>query len=276
MTSLAHDRFRTISRRRSTEPDGARPLRLGVLGPSTDSLTRLIEPLSRAAFPVHAISIRLGATGANDLPASAGAVSFRRAILDEPLDGLVLAGAPNEPEIEPESLAHFDELEEIVEYARGFVPSTLGLGAGGLVIARVLGLDLVPMHRRIHGLVPHRVLRRDHPLFGRRSEVFFATEDRGFRITDASMDLAVRAGRVTPLAHSPDGGVSIFESYDGRCVVHLGHPDRKPPSAGDDPRLSAFHDAARESARAHAAAFFEAWVTRVHDFVRRGRRSSRP
>ncbi|HVW26486.1 MAG TPA: homoserine O-succinyltransferase [Polyangiaceae bacterium] len=276
MTSLAHERYRPTSRRRPAKTEEARPLRVGVLGLSAESPIGLIEPLSRAALPVRAISIHLLGTPGTSGRAPGAGVSFTHAILDEPLDGLVLVGAPNEPDVEPEALENFRELMEIVEYARGFVPSTLGLGTGGLLLARALGLQVVALSRGVHGLVPHRVLRRDHPLLGRGNEVFFAAEDRTFRITDASMDAAVGAGRVTALAHSRDGGVSLFESSDGRCVAHLGHPERKPPRIGDDGRLSAFYDSARESARAHAAAFFEAWVMRVNDLGERGRARSRP
>jgi hypothetical protein len=98
-------------------------------------------------------------------------------------------------------------------------------------------------------------------------------EGRRQRIDDESVDRAVAQGLITPLAYSCDGGVSIFESADGRCVGHLGHPEQKPASAPGHRNLSAFHDSARESARAHAAGFFEAWVARVYA-LGRGRRAT--
>jgi homoserine O-succinyltransferase len=243
-----------------------------VLSLSAEPANTLIEPLSRAALPVHAISIHLGVTEPSpDGERRDGAVSFTRAILDEPLDGLVLAGGPGEADADPETLPFFRELTEVVEYARGFVPSTLGLGAGGLLLAHTLGVRVLPLNRAVSGLMPQRVLRRDHPLFGRGSEAFFATENRSHGIDDESVDLAVAAGQLTPLAYSRNGGVSIFESADGRCVAHLGRPEQKPPRAAETGHMSAFHDSARESARAHAAAFFEAWIARVYDLGRKGR-----
>jgi homoserine O-succinyltransferase len=271
-TSLAQETVRAHSFRRQMRTRNSRPLRVGVLGLSAESPASLIEPLSRAALPVHAISIHLGTTETGPVNTTSGeGVSFTRAILDEPLDGLVLTGASNDPDADPAALPQFRELTEIIEYARGFVPSTLGLGMGGLLLAHVLGLRLERLDDALHGLVPQRVLHRDHPLFGRGSEVFFVGERRSLRVSDESLGDAVAEGRINPLAGSPQGGLSIFESADGRCVGHLGHPEQRPSRGSDQSRLSAFYDSARESARAHAAAFFEAWVTRVYELGQRGR-----
>jgi homoserine O-succinyltransferase len=256
----------------------ARPLRLGVLSLSREAETSLIEPLSRAALPVHPIRIHLGTTeesSASLHPATNSPVSFTRAILEEPLDGLVLAGTPEQND-DPASLPRWRELTEILEYARGFVPSTLGLGAGALVIAKVLGLEVEPLEQELRGLVPQRALREKHSLLNGSSEVFFSTEARRFRITDASVERAVAEKRVTPLAYSRDAGVSIFESADRRYVAHLGRPERTAARPAADDRLSAFFDSARESARAHAAAFFAAWVRQVHELGRKGRPSALP
>jgi homoserine O-succinyltransferase len=243
-----------------------------VLGLSREAEASLIEPLSRAALPVHPIRIRLGTAeqSAAEVAFIRGApVSFTRAILDEPLEGLVLAG--NLQTDVADELTNWRELSEILDYARGFVPSTLGLGAGGLALARALELDVVPLDRPLHGLVPQRSLGHEHSLLSGSSEVFFSSESRRFGVTDESMDRAVRAGRVTPLAHSRESGVSIFESTDRRFVAHLGRPERDPVRAEVESRPSAFFDSARESARAHAAAFFAAWVRRVYESGRGNR-----
>jgi len=249
-----------------------RPLRVGVLALSPDAGTALIEPLSRAALPVHPIRIHLDAADARGSESSL-TVSLTRAILDEPLDGLVLVGA-HEHDAEPSSPPQWRELTEILEYARGFIPSTLGLGAGAVVLARVLGLDLVPLDQELRGLLPQRSLRAEHSLLNGSSEVFFSTEARRLRITDASIDDAVAAGRVTPLARSRDAGVSIFESADRRYVAHLGRPERPPMRPSVEGRISAFYDSARESARAHAAAFFAAWVRQIYEVGRKGAEAS--
>jgi homoserine O-succinyltransferase len=272
-TSLAENSRGPRPGRRPFPSQVERPLRVGVLGLSAESPASLIEPLSRAALPVHAISIHLGSTNCviPDPEHACGAVSFTRAILDEPLDGLVLAGGAPDASVDIDAHPRFRELTEIVEYARGFVPSTLGLGNGGLLLAHALGLRVLPLDPAVRGLVPQRVLRRDHPLFRRGSEIFFAAESRSHRIDDESVDRAVADRRIIPLAYSHDAGVSIFESADGRCIAHLGRPEQKPARATENGRLSAFHDSARESARAHAAAFFEAWVARVYALGRKGR-----
>ncbi|HEX4335626.1 MAG TPA: homoserine O-succinyltransferase [Polyangiaceae bacterium] len=239
------------------------PLRVGVLGLSHEPVTSLIEPLSRAALPVHPIRIRLGTAATSGTDASsANPVSFTRAILDEPLDGLVLVGDPDGSRVSDGALR---ELGDILDYARGFVPSTLGLGEGALLLATALGLETERLDGGLRGLVPQRVLTREHALVRGSGEVFFSVEERRSRITDGSIDRAVAARTVIPLAHSRDGGVSLFESADG----HLGRLERPPARLPSDDRLSAFLDSARESARAHAGAFFASWVRRVYESSRR-------
>jgi homoserine O-succinyltransferase len=248
-------------------PD-TRPLRIGVLSLSNSAETRLIEPLSRAALPVHPIQIRLGTadqTVAEVAFIRGAPVSFTRAILDGPLDGLVLAGTPEE-DVAPEELPRWRELTEILDYARGFIPSTLGLGDGGLALARVLGLELVRLDRALSGYVPLRSLPQSHALLG-SSEVFFAAHRRRFRIADESFENADARRRVTPLAYSREAGVSIFETADRRFIAHLGRPEGLAPMKEPAP-LSAFLDSAKESARAHAEGFFSGWVRRLHEVAR--------
>ena len=126
--------------RNAARAHDARPLRIGVLSLSHEAETSLIEPLSRPALPVHPIQIRLGTadqSGAEVAFIRGAPVSFTRAILDGPLDGLVLAGTPEE-DVLPDELPRWRELTEILDYARGYIPSTLGLGDGGLALARML------------------------------------------------------------------------------------------------------------------------------------------
>jgi homoserine O-succinyltransferase len=200
-------------------------------------------------------------------------VSFTRAILDGPLDGLVLAGTPEE-DVLPDELPRWRELTEILDYARGFIPSTLGLGDGGLALARVLGLELVRLDRQLSGFVPLRSLPQTHALLG-GSEVFFTAHRRRWRIADESFERARDGSHVTPLAYSREAGVSIFESTDRRFIAHLGRPEGLPSLTKGPAPLSAFLDSAKESARAHADGFFSAWVRTLHEVARPHVRTAR-
>lgn len=275
-----HAEFPSPARARPNErkiarASDTRPLRIGVLSLSNSAETSLIEPLSRAALPVHPIQIRLGTadqSGAEVAFIRGAPVSFTRAILDGPLDGLVLAGTPEE-DVVPDELPRWRELTEILDYARGFIPSTLGLGDGGLALARVLGLELVRLNRALSGYVPLRSLPHSHALLG-SSEVFFTAHRRRFRIADESFESAEVRRSVTPLAYSREAGVSIFESADRRFIAHLGRPEGL--AAVKDPSpLSAFLDSAKESARAHAEGFFSGWVRRLHEVARAHVRAAR-
>jgi homoserine O-succinyltransferase len=187
----------------------------------------LLFPLGRSVLQIDPIWIRLKTheymtTDKNHLERLY--VSFEDALKEQILDGLIVTGAPVE-EIAYEEVEYWDELTDILAYARTRIASTLGLCWGGLALAKMLGIEKIKYAKKLFGVFESRNLDRDHPVTGEIDDIFFCPQSRHAGILDATLERERDDGNVRLLAYSKDAGYFIFESADGRYLAHLGHPE---------------------------------------------------
>jgi homoserine O-succinyltransferase len=255
-----------------------KPLRVGIINimPRAETYeTNLLRPLARAASLVSPVWIRLQSHiyGSSDAQHIARRyVTYEHATSAAPLDGLILSGAPVE-ELPFEDVHYWPELDAILRHARDRVPSTLGLCWGGLALAKQLELDKQRFAKKLFGVYQNRNLAPNAGVLGDSDDLFWCAHSRHSGISDEVLERAARDGRVTLLSHAADTGYSIFESTDGRYLMHLGHPeydarrlafewerdqalgraDVEPPR-NFDPRSPA------NTWRSHRATFFSQWL----------------
>lgn len=207
-----------------------RPLRVGVINimPRAETYeANLLRPLARASSLVSPVWIRLQSHvyGSSDAQHIARRyVTYEQATRAAPLDGLILTGAPVE-ELAFEDVHYWPELDGILRHARARVPGTLGLCWGGLALAKQLGLDKQRFATKLFGVYQNRNLTPNAGVLGDSDDLFWCAHSRHSGISDEVMEAAARDGRVTLLSHARDTGYSIFESADGRYLMHLGHPE---------------------------------------------------
>jgi homoserine O-succinyltransferase len=208
----------------------AASLRVGIINimPRAETYeANLLAPLARASPMVQPVWIRLtnhayGSSAADHI--ARHYQTFDQVVNDGPLDGLILTGAPVE-ELAFEEVHYWAELTEILDHARGSIASTLGLCWGGLALARRLDIEKVRLAKKLFGAFHSRVLALGHPLLAAGGNGFWCAHSRHSGISDQVLEAAADDGRVRLLAHAPETGYSIFESADGRYVMHLGHPE---------------------------------------------------
>jgi homoserine O-succinyltransferase len=211
-----------------------RALRVGIINimPRAETYeANLLRPLARAPAVVEPIWIRLTshAYGSSDAAHIASRyTTFEQAVTGAALDGLILTGAPVE-ELPFEDVHYWPELREILRYARTAVPSTLGLCWGGLALARLLEIDKQRFAKKLFGVYRNRNLTPETGVLGDSDDLFWCAHSRHSGIPDQVLEAAAADGRVTLLAHAPETGYSIFESRDGRYLMHLGHPEYDAP-----------------------------------------------
>jgi homoserine O-succinyltransferase len=207
-----------------------RPLRIGIVNimPRAETYEAyLVRPLARAALPVSPVWIRLQSHGYGSSDAAhieRTYVTFDRAVAREPLDGLVLTGAPVE-EIEYRDVHYWAELCEILGHCRAHVPSVLGICWGGLALAKQLGIEKRIFEKKLFGVFQNAVLDPEHPVLGGSDDVFWCTHSRHSGARPTELEAARDAGIVRLLSYGSETGHSIFESTDGRFLMHLGHPE---------------------------------------------------
>jgi homoserine O-succinyltransferase len=207
-----------------------KPLRVGVINimPRAETYeANLLRPLARASSLVSPVWIRLQSHvyGSSDARHIARRyVTYEQASGETPLDGLILTGAPVE-ELAFEDVHYWAELEAILRHARDHISSTLGLCWGGLALAKQLGLDKQRFSKKLFGVYENRNLAPNEGVLGDSDDLFWCAHSRHSGISDEVLEAAARDGRVKLLSHAAETGYSIFESSDGRYLMHLGHPE---------------------------------------------------
>ena len=224
------ERPERILRAEHASARGLRVLRVGVLNvmPKAESYEPyLLRPLLQADTLVEPVWLRLE----SHAYASSDAAhiqqhyrTFAQAIGEQPLDGLILTGAPVE-ELAFEAVHYWQELTRILGFARRNLRSTLGLCWGGLALARVVGVDKVLFPKKLFGVFQNRNLDPLHPISGEFDDLFSCAHSRHSGIADRDLEDASERGLVRLLSHAPETGYSIFESSDRRFFMHLGHPE---------------------------------------------------
>jgi len=207
-----------------------RPLRIGILNimPLGEKYEfNILHPLGLSVLQLEPIWIRLESHNykswepkhVDDIY-----VTYEEAMRDQPLDGLILTGAPVET-IDFEDVYYWEEIKTILSDARKNIPSTLGLCWAGFVMAYLEGVKKLNYDHKLFGVFELKNLAPDHPIIGELDDVFFCPQSRHAGMTDEAMEEASESGRLKLLAYGPEAGYSIFSTTDDRFIAHTGHPE---------------------------------------------------
>ncbi len=217
------------------EPDLAskqdiRPLRIGILNimPLGKQYEfNLLHPLGLSPLQIEPIWIRLQSHAYKTWDhehLDTLYVDWDKAMNPNPLDGLIITGAPVE-NLAYEQVQYWPELVKLIEEARANCASTLGLCWAGFALAYLAGVEKESFNKKLFGVFPMRSLVPGHALMGTQDDQFVCPQSRHAGLPDSEMERAQRQGRLRLLAHGQDVGYTIFETTDQRQLMHLGHPE---------------------------------------------------
>ncbi|MFV0463814.1 MAG: homoserine O-succinyltransferase [Nostocoides sp.] len=143
-------------------------------------------------------------------------------IKDEKFDGLVITGAPIEL-LPFEEVDYWDELCQVMDWADDHVFSTMHVCWGAQAgMYRRHGIPKYPLDHKMFGVFEHDVLDPQSPLLRGFDEVFPAPHSRH---TETRAEDVEAAEGIELLATSPQAGVYLAASTDGRQVYVTGHPE---------------------------------------------------
>ena len=207
-----------------------RPLRIGILNimPLGEKYEfNILHPLGLSVLQLEPVWIRLESHSykswepkhIDDIY-----VTYKEAMSDQPLDGLILTGAPVET-VDFEDVYYWEEIKTILSDARKNIPSTLGLCWAGFVMAYLEGVKKINYDHKLFGVFELKNLAPDHPIMGELDDVFFCPQSRQAGMPDEAMEEASESGRLKLLAYGPEAGYSIFSTTDERFIAHTGHPE---------------------------------------------------
>ncbi|MCF7942459.1 MAG: homoserine O-succinyltransferase [Spirochaetia bacterium] len=259
-----------------------RPLRIGILNimPQAEQYEfNLLFLLGRSIIQIEPVWLRLSDhsyTSSDQQHIDDFYIPFEQAIEKRGFDGLIVTGAPVE-ELPFEDVTYWNELNRIFTYAHDHIATTLGICWGGLALARYLGIEKITYEQKLFGVYPSKNIDRNHPITGDLDDQFWCPQSRHAGIPDAVLEQQRDRGTIRLLAFSEEAGYTIFESTDGKFMMHLGHPEYPTDRLIEEYR----RDLARErgdvqppkhldidhpvnSWRSHGQEFFLQWVKKAY------------
>ena len=137
-------------------------------------------------------------------------------------DGMIITGAPVE-QMEFEEVDYWEELQEIMEWTKTNVTSTISLcWAAQAGLYYHYGLKKKMMDHKVFGLFRHRVKNRRVPLVRGFDDEFLAPHSRH---TEVAAEDIHACDALTILAESEEAGVFLCMAMDGRQIFVMGHPE---------------------------------------------------
>ena len=258
------------------ERQDIRPLRIGILNImplGKEYEFNLLHPLGLSPLQIQPIWIRLKSHFYKTWDVAhleTLYVSWEEAMTPNPLDGLIITGAPVE-HLPFEDVNYWPELVKLIEEARSKCASTLGLCWAGFALAYLAGVQKENFVKKLFGVFPMRSLVPGHPLMGTQDDVFLCPQSRYAGLPDSAMEDAQNQGKLRLLSYGKKVGYTIFETTDQRQLMHLGHPEynvsrllsemERDKSRGDVPSPENFDpNKASTLWRSHRNLLFQQWL----------------
>ena len=258
------------------ERQDIRPLRIGILNimPLGKQYEfNLLHPLGLSPLQIEPIWIRLKSHSYKtwDIEHLKNLyVNWEEAMSPNPLDGLIITGAPVE-HLPFEEVNYWKELVNLIEESKLKCASTLGLCWAGFAMAYLAGVEKKSFDKKLFGIYPMKSLVPSHSLMGTQDDEFLCPQSRHAGLPDIEMEKAEKRGKLRLLAYGEKVGYTIFETPDQRQLMHLGHPEynvdrlrsemKRDKQRGDVPPPENFDlSNSNTSWRSHRNLLFQQWL----------------
>jgi homoserine O-succinyltransferase len=275
LQAIEQNRIRWIPPEQAERQD-IRPLRIGLLNimPLGEQYEfNLLHPLGLSVLQIEPIWIRLESHVYKSWPAGHLDdlyMTYSEATRNQPLDGLIVTGAPVE-HLPFEKVEYWDEISEVIRDSRESCPSTLGICWGGFALAYLEGVEKITLPQKLFGLFELENQAQGHPVMGALDDVFWCPQSRNAGLPDDAMRQAEHEGRLNLLAYGPESGYTIFETTDQRVLMHTGHPEynagrlayeaRRDQNSPEVPPVANFDfNNPVNRWRSHRNTFFSQWI----------------
>jgi homoserine O-succinyltransferase/O-acetyltransferase len=135
-------------------------------------------------------------------------------------DGLIITGAPVE-QMEYEDVTYWDELREILEWAKHHVQSSLFIcWASMAALYHYYGVPKYPLDKKMFGVFHHTAVNPQLPIFRGFDDEFHLPQSRHTEIRAEDID---KVPGLEVIAESDESGVGIVKDKGGRRIFVTGH-----------------------------------------------------
>jgi homoserine O-succinyltransferase len=202
-----------------------RPLRIGLLNLMPKKIqteTQFARLIGATPLQIDLQLIRMTEHQARNTAAAHMEAFYRpfQEVKDETFDGLIITGAPIE-HLPFEAVTYWDELREVMDWAKRRVHSTFGVCWGGMAMLRHhRGVDKHLLEAKRFGCFRHRNLAPASPYLRGFSDDCVMPVSRWTEIRQADLD--AHPGLVTLLA-SEEAGPCLVEDAENRALYIFNH-----------------------------------------------------
>lgn len=146
-------------------------------------------------------------------------------IRQEKFDGMIITGAPVE-QLAFEEVVYWDELQEIMEWSKSNVTSTIHLCWGAQAgLYYHYGIPKYDLTEKMFGVFTHQISKQYVKLLRGFDDEFFIPHSRHTAVLHE--DIA-KVPALDILAESPEAGVAIVATADGKQIFITGHAEYDP------------------------------------------------
>lgn len=135
-------------------------------------------------------------------------------------DGMIITGAPLD-HIDYEKVDYWPELCSIMEWSKSHVHCTMHLCWGAFAgLYYHYGIPRHDLPEKISGVYPHRVCKRQSPLFRGFDDVFYAPHSRAIELWESDLE---KVPELEIMAVSDEAGLAIAKTTDSKKFFILCH-----------------------------------------------------
>ncbi|MBR6271850.1 MAG: homoserine O-succinyltransferase [Lachnospiraceae bacterium] len=143
-------------------------------------------------------------------------------IKDRTFDGMIVTGAPVE-QYEFEEVDYWNELCEIMDWSVAHVHSTFFICWGAqAAMYHFFGLQKKPLPKKMFGIFPHRVERKNSILCRGFDDVFMVPQSRHTTVLREDIE---KVPQIKIIASSDELGPYIMSTQDGGQIFVTGHSE---------------------------------------------------
>ena len=204
-----------------------RPLEIAILNlmpTKVETETQLMRLLSNSPLQVNVTLISTSTYVGKNTPLEHLQRFYKsfEEIKDKKFDGMIITGAPVE-EIEFSEVKYWKELENIFEFAKSNVTSTIFICWGAqAALYYFYGIDKHLLNEKLFGIYKHKKLVKYDRLLKGTDDRFFMPHSRHTTVYEEDIK---NCKELVLLASSKEAGAAIVRSKDNKFIFILGHAE---------------------------------------------------
>lgn len=227
--TLHHENIFVMTEDRAFHQD-IRPLKIAILNLMPLKITtetQILRLLGNSPLQVEVVLLQPKNHRSKNTPAE-HLINFYKTFDDvqnQKFDGLIITGAPVE-QMEFAEVDYWEELTRIMDWAKHNVFSTYYIcWAAQAGLYHHFGIPKYPLPEKMFGIFSHKPCKKSIKLLRGFDDEFFAPHSRHTEVRREDIE---RIPELEILAESPEAGIYIVATKDGRHIFVTGHPEYDP------------------------------------------------